>query len=275
VNLLKKKKEIDILQVDNYIDNEIFKSGKENVFNSIYSGLCYNKENKLSLSFNLSGHKKSEDLSELKSKTDKKNSFNNKSRCALSSGNLIQIEETDLSKISRKKSNTIELKPTDSPNSANSEIKKGNLSNNDDDSELELYFDEGTPSSESFTNTNTLIESEKNGNNAQKKLLLSPPPQIQRSVLRMKTLNSSKLLDLKYLNNNETIFKKERSMSFYTASSKGNHSLINDNDKIIPFINFFDEPDECYLKNAKKELMMNVFSYFFLISFFIVINLSK
>ena len=269
VNFLKKKKEIDILQVDNYIDNEIFKSDKENVFNSIYSGLCINKENKLSLSFSLSGHKKSEDLNDSKSKTDKKNSFNNKSRCALSSGNLIQIEDTDLSRISRKKSKTIEIKPNDSPNSANSEIKKGNLSNNDDDSELELYFDEGTPSSESFTNTNTLIESEKNGNNVNNKLSLSPPPpQFQRSLIRMKTLSSSKMLDLKSLNNNETFFKKERSMSFYTTSSKESHNLINDNNKIIPFINFFDEPDECYLKNAKKELMMNVFSYFFFDFFF-------
>lgn len=57
-------------------------------------------------------------------------------------------------------------------------------------------------------------------------------------------------------------------MSFYTTSSKESHNLINDNNKIIPFINFFDEPDECYLKNAKKELMMNVFSYFFFDFFF-------
>ena len=84
----------------------------------------------------------------------------------------------------------------------------------------------------------------------------------------MKTLSSSKMLDLKSLNNNETFFKKERSMSFYTTSSKESHNLINDNNKIIPFINFFDEPDECYLKNAKKELMMNVFSYFFFDFFF-------
>ena len=264
VNLLKKSKEIDIHQFDNFV-NEIFKSSKENVFNSIYSGLCYNKETKLSLSFSLSGHKKSDDLTDLKSKTDKKN---NKSRCALSSDNLIQIEENNLRISSKIKSKTMEVKQINSPISSNSQIKKENLSNNDDDSELELYFDEGTPSSESYTNSNTLIESEKKDNNTKNKLILSPPPQIQRSLIRMKTLSSSKMLDIKYLNNNETDFKKERSMSFYTTSSKGSHNLINNNDKIIPFINFFDEPDECYLKNAKKELMMNVFSYFFFDSFF-------
>ena len=271
VNFLKKDKKIDKLQFENVV-KEIFKLSKENVFNSIYSGLCYNKENKLSLSFSLSGHKKSDDLSEIKSKTEKKVSLNNKSRCALSSDSLIQIEENDLGISSRRKSKTIQIKQTDSPNSIKSQIKKENISNNDDeDSELELYFDEGTPSSESFTNTNTLIESEKNdnnANNANNKLLLSPIPQISRSLIRMKTLSSSKMLDLKYLNNNETIIKKERSMSFYTTSSKGSQNLANNNDKIIPFINFFDEPDECYLKNAKKELMMNVFSYFFFDYFF-------
>ena len=72
---------------------------------------------------------------------------------------------------------------------------------------------------------------------------------------RQRTVNSSKLLSQVFdiFENNTKNGKFERS---YTKSSNQTE-FINyneDTNNIVPYINFFDEPDEYYLKNAKKNL---------------------
>ena len=90
-----KKKEKEYSSVDNYIINEIFKNSNENVYKSIYSGLCKNDGKNLSSNFFM-GHKRSEDTSDL-NKTDKKEGTINGIRYAYSSTNLFQdIGEKDL-----------------------------------------------------------------------------------------------------------------------------------------------------------------------------------
>ena len=52
----------------------------------------------------------------------------------------------------------------------------------------------------------------------------------------------------------------------YSIYSELSVDSINDNKST--YINYFNEPDECYIKNAKKELMMNIFSIYFFDIFF-------
>ena len=270
-----KKKEYS--SVDNYIINEIFKNNFENVYNSIYSGLC--KKDSKSFSFNFfPGHKKSDDMNYI-NKTEKKKGYINGGRAALSSTNLLDIRDNELNekefKTPKMNYKTIK-KEIDSnffglDNNSNENNNKYNT-NQDDLDDYELCFEEETPSSES--NTNTLVnESEKPNSIKIKKDIFSPIPKQfikERSFGRQKTVVSSKNL----IQNFDFFDKKkdinfERSASFFTTSSKDSILLKIDNaNSVIPYINYFDKPDEYYLKNAKKELMMNTFSLYFMDTFF-------
>ena len=279
-----KKKEYK--QVTDYILNEIFENDKEKVYNLINSGLCCKKESK-TFSFSLlTSHKKSEDLSEIISKSEKKNSFWQKGRTALSSDNLIHLseeEENDASKtFFKKKSKTIITKSLIQGNNS-AENNKEKIINQDEDSSstFEFCFEEDTPpSSGGNINNNDIIELEKknnncdnsknikSNNNSDSNKILCPSPTIQRMPNKQKTLKTSKNLNNEYFDNNNFV-QKERSASFYScSSSRSNNNYSSNDENISTYVNFFDMPDEFYLKNPKKELMMNVFSIYFLDNFF-------
>ena len=265
-------------QVDEYIINEIFKDEYEKKLKSIYSGLC--KKDSKSFSFSiLKTHKRSDDLSD--ENENQKSSFYGVNRLAHSSTNLIQDlkkeeEQKDIEvkkTFFNKKTKTSFSKTIHLDNSLeNSNHKNKNKNECEDDDDYELYFEDENPSSESDPNSIIVIESEKINNSINKNKDLLSSPTFQRMKVRQKTINSSKLLTqyLDFSDKKSKTSKFERSCSFFTTSSKESElfKINEDNNKIIPYINFFDEPDEYYLKNAKKEIMMTIFSLYFCDYFF-------
>ena len=275
---LKKK---NYTQVDQYIINEMFKDDYENQVKLTYSGLC--KKDSKSFSFNIfQNFKKSDDIQDLSDNNEnKKGTLYGVKHFAYSSTNLIK----DLQKKEEKKdikikktffkqktktffSKSINLDDDSLENSINNNKKNGGDNNEDD---FEFIFEDENPSSESNTNSIILLETEKINNNINKNINLLHSPTFQRMRLRQKTVSSKllpKFFDLSDKKSKNT--RLDRSASFYTTSSKESDFLnYNDNNNIIiPYINFFDQPDEYYLKNAKKEIMMNIFSLYFFEHFF-------
>jgi len=273
-------------QIDQYIINEIFKNDYETKLYSINSGLCKKEHKSFSNQF-LQGHKKSDDLQELNPKSEKRKGliYAGGGRAAFSSTNLVkdlqeeeeqEEEQQDIKTpktLFKKKSKTIIFNDIQLDNSLESNNNKKKISQDgEEEDEFALYFDNETPSSES-SNVNILIESEKKNNNINKKKdALSSPIPPQRIRARQKTVNASKLLSQNFdvFEKKTKNAKNERSASFFTLSSMES-TFINyneNNNNIVPYINFFDEPDEYYLKNSKKELMMIIFSLYFFDSFF-------
>ena len=269
-----KKKEKEYSSVDNYIINEIFKNMNENIYNSIYSGLFKNDGKNLSSNYFM-GHKRSDDISDL-NKTDRKEEPFYGIRSAYSSTNLfkeiedkvLEDKEFNTPKTNCKTNKKVtDVKPfgLDGSSPENNKI----LSNQDDDN-YELYFEEGTPSSESNNNVHisNFVESEKNNSIKKKETIFSPIMKHfipERTKGRQRTVISSKnLLQNFDISEKKSNIRSERSVSFYTTKSVDSMTFkIENTNTIIPYINYFDEPDECYLKNAKKELMMNIFSFYY------------
>ena len=285
---LKKK---DYSSVDQYIINQIFISDYEKVYTSIYSGLC--KKDSKNFSFNIfHGHKRSADATCYDMKKEKKRGdLYARDRYAFSSTNLLQglmennqnnqeEKQTNTPKtLFKKKTKTVYMKSIDLDNNSwgnNNNINKslGDQDYDEDEGEFDLCYDEneGTPSSGSNVKSIKTFDSDKKINAFNIKNNFSPPPtpnNFQRAKARQKTVIGSKLL----LEHIEIIEKKkntskERSASLFTESSKGSIIINKEAINNMPYINFFDEPDEYYLKNPKKELMMNIFSVYFFESFF-------
>ena len=133
-----------------------------------------------------------------------------------------------------------------------------NLINQDEEEEeFYLFYDENEkPSSGSNIKPIKNFDSDKNIKTINIKKNFSPPstPNIfERAKVRQKNCKRSKLL----LENIEIVEKKkygreERLTSFFTTSSRGSTIINNKEINNIPYINFFNEPDECYLKIQKK-----------------------
>ena len=280
---IKKKK---YTQVDQYIINEIFKNDNyEYILDSMNSGLCRKDANSFSFNF-FPGHKRSDDLQDLsQNKEKRRGNIYGGGRTSISSTNLITVlqpeEEQNDVKIQKtffkQKSNTIIFNNLHLDNSLDNNNNKKKMSHDDeeDEDDYTLYFDDA--SSESFLNSNLLIDSEKKNNNnnninKSKDLLSSPSSSTQRIRSRKKTVNASKLLSQNFdvFEKKSKNVKSERSVSFFTISSSDS-TFINyneNNNNIVPYINYFDQPDEYYLKNPKKELMKNIFAFYFYDYFF-------
>ena len=62
---------------------------------------------------------------------------------------------------------------------------------------------------------------------------------------------------------------KSQYIPSFSKESKINNLINEEYDiKKNNYLNFFEKPDKCYLKNSKKELMMNIFSIYFYEEFF-------
>ena len=281
---LKKK---DYSSIDQYIINQIFPSDYDKVYTLIYSGLCKKDSENFSLNI-FHGHKRSADISDFNTKKDKKRGdFYGRDRYAYSSTNLLNAlienhqnnqedEQQNTPKtVFKHKTKTMKEISLDS-GFGNNNINK-NLVNQDydeDEEEFDLcYEDNETPSSGSNIKSIKTFDSDKKINTFNiKSNFISPPPtpiNFQRSKGRQKTVIGPKLLleDIEIVEKKKYT-RKERSPSFFTTSSKGSTIINKEAINNIPYINFFDEPDEYYLKNPKKELMMNIFSIYFFESFF-------
>ena len=269
----------DYTNVEQYIINQIFKTDYDKVFTSINSGML--KRESKSFSFNLfKGHKRSEDETTHENKTERKKGYLSKGgRNVFSSINLIKdLAEQDLKKeenIKTPKSLFKQRVEVSNPLDLDSSFENNskNLGSQIED-DYELYFEETPSSSESnFNNNDSDIKS--NFINLHKESF-SPPSSctshnIQRLKMKQKTVigKNFELEDFR-INNRREKTVIERAASFDNCSEKIN-TFISKNDKgknEIPYINFFDEPDEYYLKNPKKEFMMNIFSLNFVDFFF-------
>ena len=268
-SIMKKKKNEGIEQ---YLE-QIFSN--ENVFLNIFSGQC--KRDSKSFSFSIfPGHKRSDDQITIKNNTEKKKGEIYKGRLAFSSTNLMNLEgEENKFKtpipLLKKHSNNININSLELNSSSWGNNNKSQLSQ-DDDEDYELCLKEDTPSSESqsFLNNLEQIDSINNINNNSLKTT-SPPILHQRAKGRQKTVNSSKVLFQNFDIFEKRKTERERTISIPLKDKNNNNTLIDykdDTNYVTPYINFFDEPDEYYLKNAKKLFMMNVFSLFFFDSFF-------
>ena len=285
---LKKK---DYTSVDNYIINQIFSDEKENVFNSVFSGLC-KKEAKTSSLFSQSHKDSLDEIINDNNQTERKRGIlYGGGRNAYSSTNLIKdLQVRDYEEENSKSPKTLAHKNSlfknSSDLSSSLENNKKNLDSQTEDDDLELYFEEEEGASYSNKNVNNFFENKKENKKKRntikiKNNLFSPlysPKLSDRVLLRKNTFISSKNL----LGNLGFSEKKnnrlERSASFFTSSSKESISFSNNKDNSIEeisYINYFDMPDEYYLKNAKKELMMNIFSINFFDMFFSSENFKK
>ena len=274
--------------IDQYIINQIFFTDYEKVYNSINSGLC--KKDSKNFSFNIfHGHKRSADATDFNIKTEKKRGeIYGRDRYAFSSINLLNVlienhqnsqeenQQNTPKTVFKHKTKAMKEIELDTNSLGNNNINK-NLENqeyDEDEEEFDLFYDENeTPSSGSNIKSIKTFDSDKKINTINiKNDFISPPPtpiNFQRSKGRQKTVNGPKLLleDIEIVEKKK-YSRKERSTSFFTTSSKGSTIINNEGITNTPYINFFDEPDEYYLKNPKKELMMNIFSLYFFESFF-------
>ena len=260
-------------EIDQYIENEIFKDNYENVLKEIYSGLVKNNK---SISFHFfQGNKKPDYTQDLGGKNEIKERkrgqfYGGRNRYNHSSSNLItdllkeEVQEESNLKKSLPKNNTKSIlfnKMSLDNSFYNNNIKNKNSKEEEED-QLELHFEEEIHSSETNPNSINVNGTDKSSNTINK-------PSYRRMKERQKTVNSSNLLSQGfYIFHNKTRNgKSERSYSISPMESKFINYNKNTNN-IVPHINFFDEPDEYYLKNAKKELMMSIFSLYFFDYFF-------
>ena len=256
-NYKKKKKKIEsnlkknnYSEIDDYILDNIFKKDFDNVYTLIYSGLCISKKK--------AEHK----LSAIEKEEPKKIRY---VRHALSSTNVIKQIKQDHG-MERSFSGKKERKLTKSINESsfegnNSSEKESSITQ--DEYEYSLAVEE-TPSSD--INNNKLDNIEENLNidlgvntiNSN----YSSPLNNEYKKLRKQTFNSAFSLG----DNLELSDKNSKSLRHYSILSE--ISVDSNDEKSFPYFNYFNEPDECYLKNVKKELMMTVFSFYFYDVFF-------
>ena len=298
---LKKNISIKYNNIDNYIINEIFEKDFDNVFFTIYSGLCKKEEKSFSFHFTQKVHKLLDD----KKNERKKGLLNKRSQFCQTSTNLLKDLSEDIEKpiqtpkiMYKVKSKDLELSPINNLISKSYENKDEEKKSQEEEDDYELLLEEipssGNNSSNSNNNTNSnmniLEQLEKNNNknlselkpnekavNKKFKSQLSIPEILPAKLeKRKKALFPSKNI-FQNLDKKEKE-KEKRKLSFNIVSSIENNSFssqYDNNNNTIPYINYFDEPDEYYLKNPKKEFMMNIFSLYFLESFFYNTNFKQ
>ena len=103
---------------------------------------------------------------------------------------------------------------------------------------------------------------------------------IERTLIKAKTINVREVNNKIYLNSQEKIKKfndRKFSENYNIPKNLDKLNKLNEDnkDKDIQYLNYFDKPDAFYLKNTKKELMMNIFSFYFSDIFFNNKNFRK
>ena len=231
-------------EIDDFILNNIFSKDFDNVYTLVYSGRCLKK---------FSGHK----LSEVDKEEPKEKKI--LVRHAVSSINLIK----DIKKgqdFDRTFSNPKNIKKSVNLSSSPSE-KESSISQDDYDFELQI---EETPSSENNKcDEENSLKNDFNLNIAKSNYSSPVNYECRKNLVRKQTDISEFSLSDNNLQFSDKKRKNERNFSYFSELSEENNFGNN-----IAYLNYFYQPDECYLRNAKKELMMNIFSIFFVDSFF-------
>ena len=229
-------------QVKDYIYKNIFENIEENLdlFNNINSGNFIKIDNKNSSNKN-------------KEKKYSRNSNN------LQLNNEIEDKQEHI--ISPKIKSSIE------ENSKSYDDEESSSLTSTGKEEVVLHFEEESPSS---------------GTNDKKNEIDFTPQSSKtvnvRTAVKRKTVNNEdkKIYKTIALNSPMNLISndiKDRKLSdnihFYSKKLDKTYLFNEDKDEEeIPFINFFELPDIWFLKNSKKELMMNIFSVYFADDFF-------
>ena len=262
---IKKKIELNLNknnygEIDTFILNKIFYKDFDNIYTLIYSGCCVNKK--------ISEHKLSEaDKEEPK---EKKKLM----RHAISSTNIIKeslkeepMERTFSDPKAQQKLLTKPIFISNQSSGGNNNSEKESPINQDE-YEYELQVEE-TPSSENNRINNVdenlindlginSINSPNSNSNYSSPLL-----HFKKFSLRKQTMNSAFSLG----DNNELSDRKPKTFRKFSILSE--LSIESNGEYNFPYFNYYNEPDNSYIGNAKKELMMNIFSIYFFDSFFI------
>ena len=220
--------------IEEYILSTVLNINIDNLYNLMYSGLCTKKKASIYKHENL---EKSFDETTQKRKLESIDSSN-----SLNNDLILRKNRTLSSRMNNPYIFTTQESYSPRENST--------ISRDDDEFELKI---ENTPSSEKYRfNTFDDSELEKTPSNNDIKNLLD------RKYSNISGNSSNNISDNSYIN-----------PKVKTCSSL-NSQLSSDSDKNenFSYINYFNEPDEYYLKNPKKELMMTVFSIYFFNSFF-------
>ena len=252
-NEIKKKIENNIKQrnfseIDTYIQTVIFNKNYDNLYNTIYSGCCKNKKS--------TEHKFSEfDKYEPKEKKELRHAFSstNLIKELQSKGLENNLSFKNLSKKSLTKSLSLGSKASNS-------LSEKESSNSDFEYELQV---EEIPSCEN-TKYDNLSESLKIEDNLKYTYSTPQVNNFKRYEQRKQTFNSNFSLS----DYNELSPKNNRDFRLFSNFSDISVESSNSNNGPT-YINYFNEPDECYMNNAKKELMMTIFSIYFFDAFFI------
>ena len=232
------------LEIDDYILKEIIQKDYDiDNINSFYSGLCTSK--KLSVHF----HKHSDgELNEQK--------LNKKLHHVQSSSNIKKYNNEKMIRTFSDDKAKKKLNQRTFISQGQNEISESQKSINQDDNDFELCFEE-TPNSE----YNKLKMSDDNLNND------SIPDSPSLSEIKNPSDRKKTFASTSSFNDNFNISDKKskvyRNCSFISEISIESNSSNN-----ISYTNYFNEPDECFLKNPKKELMMTIFSLYFFDAFF-------
>ena len=233
-------------EIDSYILHNIFNKDFDKLYTLIYSGCCINKKrqeyklpetDKKIYSHALSSINLIKDIQEeIKQGSDMKRTLSDKK----TSKNLLIKSET--------------LSPQIGNNGNSASEKESLLTQDEYDFELQI---EETPSFDNNKIDDNIINNDFNSH------FFSP-------VLNENKLNSQrkKILDPGFSLNDNIDNSDKKSNDFRNYSIYSELSIDSINDNISTYINYFNELDECYIKNAKKELMMNIFSIYFFDIFF-------
>ena len=255
-NIIKKKiesylKKNNYSEIDDYILNNIVSKDFDNIYTLIYSGLCISKsKDKYKLSFG--ENEESKQIKYIR-------------RHALSSTNVIKQVYNEMNRtFSDKKKPRKLTKSINEPLFERNGSSEKESSITQDEYEYSLQVEE-TPSSD--------INNNKSNNNIEENLKIdldikntysnySSPLNNDYKKLRKQTFNSAFSLG----DNLELSDKKSQNLRNFSILSE--MSIDSNDGQIFTYLNYFNEPDECYIKNPKKELMMTIFSIYFYDTFF-------
>ena len=235
-------------ELDSYILNKIFNKDFDNLYTLVYSGCCINKKQ--------TQHKYS-DSDKMEKEGKEMTKIQKVVRHAFSSTNLIkqllgdkEIEKTSGKKMTKPSTKSIFYSPKNDDNSSEKES-----SSNQDDFDFELHVEEEPASANikhnDFEDINTDLS------------IYSSPLNFQRSQKKKSIVSSF----LSLSDSGDTSEKKSR--NYRKASMFDELSIDNNETNNLSYINYIIEPDECFIKNYKKEFMMTVFSIYFFDTFFI------
>ena len=221
-------------------------------------------------------------------KVNKSSTLNNDRICASSSkilSNLYRINQEEIEPKTPQIKTKFNINTSSSPTPFSLGEEK-NLINDEDsltnntnveDTILHLEEDNDNDYEASSSEFGTDVRTEKNdkNDNIETNTIL---PKIIRNRIKQKTLNLSNnifsplILDKRRKTNEIKTIYSDCALDKYQEKENFdiNYNIYNKikNEDDIPYVNFFEEPDEYYLKNSKKELMNTIFSIYFIEPFF-------